>query len=201
MLKLNSLNDKEKIMIKKLAVYLGASSDAKPQYKKDAAQVGEWMVNNNLELVYGGSGVGLMKILSDTILDNGGKVHGVITSQLNNRGTTNTRLKNLDIVDTMDERKLEMMNDADGMMAIPGGIGTLEEISQAISWITLGNNAKPVAFYNYNNFYDGLHDQILHMHHEGFLEKRYVDAICFSDNLDEILNFMNSYQVPIRRNF
>lgn len=101
----------------------------------------------------------------------------------------------------MDERKLEMMNDADGMMAIPGGIGTLEEISQAISWITLGNNAKPVAFYNYNNFYDGLHDQILHMHHEGFLEKRYVDAICFSDNLDEILNFMNSYQVPIRRNF
>lgn len=188
-------------MIKKLAVYLGASSNAKSQYKKAAAQVGEWMVKNNLELIYGGSGIGSMKILSDTILDNDGKVHGVITSQLKDRGTANKRLKNLDVVDTMDERKLKMMNDADGMMAIPGGIGTLEEISEAISWITLGDNPKPVAFYNYNNFYDGLHDQILHMHHEGFLEKRYVDAICFSDSLDEILDFMNSYEVPASRNF
>jgi len=188
-------------MIKKLAVYLGASSNAKSQYKKNTAQVGQWMVDNNLELVYGGSEVGLMKVLSDTILNNGGKVYGIITNQLNDRGITNNHPTDLKIVDTMDERKLEMMNEADGMMAIPGGIGTLEEISQAISWITLGDNPKPVAFYNYDGFYDSLHDQILHMHHEGFLEQRYVDAICFSDNLDEILDFMNSYKAPVRRNF
>lgn len=188
-------------MIKKLAVYLGSSSDAKPEYKQNAATVGEWMVKNNLELIYGGSGVGLMKILSNTVLDNGGQVHGVLTTELNGRGTANTRLDNLDIVDTMDERKLEMMKRSDGMMAIPGGIGTLEEISQAISWITLGDNEKPVAFYNYNHFYDGLHEQILHMHREGFLEKRYVDAIYFSDNLDEILKFMNSYKAPVKRSF
>mgnify|MGYP000225975553 CR=1 FL=1 len=93
-----------------------------------------------------------MGVIANAVLDNGGKVHGVITRQLYERQTALDRVKDLKIVSNMDVRKDLMMDLADGLVALPGGIGTLEEISEAFSWMSLGDNAKPTALYNVNGF-------------------------------------------------
>lgn len=90
---------------------------------------------------------------------------------------------------------------ADGMLALPGGIGTLEEISQAASWITIGENPKPVAFYNQDGFYSPLEQVLKRMSHEGFLEKIYLDSMYFSDDFDQILDFMEHYHAPKYRTY
>ena len=90
---------------------------------------------------------------------------------------------------------------ADGMLALPGGLGTLEEISQAASWMTLGNNDKPIAFYNLNNFYAPLQKLLVEMNKAGFLEQRYLDSLCFSADFERVLSFMNDYRAPLRRQY
>lgn len=188
-------------MIKKIAVYLGSRFGNCLEYREQAKELGKFLVKHNLELVYGGGKEGLMGILAEEVLKKGGYVHGVTTKQLFNRGTAYEAVQDLKILSTMDQRKLTMMNEADGMLAFPGGIGTLEEISQAISWISLGDNAKPVAFYNYHGYYNDLQKMFLHMNKEGFLETSYVKALCFSDSFDKILQFMRQYQAPASRQY
>ena len=101
----------------------------------------------------------------------------------------------------MDKRKDTMMNLADGMVALPGSIGTLEEISQAISWTAIGDNAKPVAFYNYEGFYNYLDKLLKRMNQDDFLENIYLDAIYFGTDFDKILQFMEDYQAPAYRKY
>ena len=101
----------------------------------------------------------------------------------------------------MDKRKDTMMNLADGMVALPGSIGTLEEISQAISWTAIGDNAKPVAFYDYAGFYDYLDKLLKRMNQDDFLENIYLDTVYFGTDFDKILQFMEDYQAPAYRKY
>ncbi|WP_251575732.1 TIGR00730 family Rossman fold protein [Limosilactobacillus agrestimuris] len=188
-------------MIKSLAVYCGARNGNDGKYLKKAQELGEWMAAHQIELVYGGGQFGLMGAVADGVLDNGGTVHGIITETLASRGAAYSKIQDLKIVPDMDHRKEKMMAMADGMLALPGGIGTLEEISQAASWITIGENPKPVAFYNQDDFYSPLKEAFEHMSQEGFLEKIYLDSMYFGDDFNQILQFMEHYTAPRHRTY
>ena len=188
-------------MIRRLAVYCGACDGHDSRYQKAAHDLGLNMAKHQIELVYGGGQYGLMGAVAQGVLDGHGVVHGVITKQLAGRGVTMKTVTDLHLVDDMDTRKETMMKLADGMLALPGGLGTLEEVSQAASWMTLGDNEKPVAFYNLNDFYAPLKGLLGEMNKAGFLEQRYLNSLCFSADFKEILHFMNSYQAPLRRRY
>ena len=187
--------------IHRIAVYCGANAGNDPHFIREAKRFGEQMAQHHIELVYGGGKYGMMGAVANAVLDNGGQVHGVITQELADRGTALERLSDLQIVPNMDIRKQKMMNLADGMVALPGGYGTLEEISEAISWTTIGDNHKPAAFYNYEGFYDPLHNMLRHMYYKGFAEKSFLDAIYFANHFDELIDFMTHYQAPAHRQY
>lgn len=188
-------------MIKKIAVYCGARPDCPVEYKDMAAEFGEMMANHGVDLVYGGGKFGLMGTVANAVLDHGGHAYGVITKELYDRHTSLDTLTDLKITPNMDVRKETMMNEADGLLALPGGLGTLEEIVQAASWTGVGDNNKPVVFFNYNHFYDAMQKELQVMAHEGFLEKEYLDAVCFTADFDEMLQFMENYQAPHFREY
>ncbi len=169
-------------MIKRIAVYCGARDGNDPAFNHEAQRFGEWLVQHDIELVYGA-------------------VHGVITTELAERGAIYNELKDVRIVPNMDIRKQTMMDLADGLLAFPGGFGTLEEITEAASWTTVGDNHKPVAFYNFNGFYDSLNDLFKQMNKAGFVEDPYLNSICFSDQFDQILAFMQNYKAPAHRQY
>lgn len=188
-------------MIRRLAVYCGARDGRDSRYQEAAHKLGLKMAEQHVELVYGGGQYGLMGAVAQGVLDGHGVVHGVITKQLAGRGVTMETVTDLHLVDDMDTRKETMMKLADGMLALPGGLGTLEEVSQAASWMTLGDNEKPVAFYNLNGFYTPLKGLLTEMNKAGFLEQRYLDSLCFSADFEGILHFMNNYRAPLRRQY
>ena len=175
-------------MIKKLAVYCGARAGNRPEYTKAAYNFGKKMADHQIELVYGGGKFGLMRAVADGVLEK-------------NRGAAYDEVQDFRVVPNMDKRKDTMMNLADGMVALPGSIGTLEEISQAISWTSIGDNAKPVAFYNYEGFYDYLDKLLKRMNQDDFLENIYLEAIYFGTDFDKILQFMEDYQAPAYRKY
>ena len=188
-------------MIKKLAVYCGARAGNRPEYIKAAYNFGKKIAYHQIELVYCGWNFGLLRAFADGVLENGGIVHGIITEELKDRGASYDKVQDFRVVPNMDKRKDTMMNLADGMVALPGSIGTLEEISQAISWTAIGDNTKPVAFYNYEGFYDYLDKLLKRMNQDDFLENIYLDAIYFGTDFDKILQFMEDYQAPAYRKY
>lgn len=187
--------------IKRLAIYCGALNGKDKHYLVEAEKVGEWLASHQIELVYGGGRHGLMGAVARGTLANGGVVHSIITQELFDRGVALDGVTDRQITPNMDKRKEKMMELADGMIAFPGGLGTLEEISQAASWVTVGDNAKPVAFYNYRGFYDELKSQLEKMNQTGFLEDLYLNSVYFGDNMDDIFQFMENYQVPHHRTY
>lgn len=188
-------------MISSLAVYCGANMGNDPQIIRAAKKFGQMLAHHQIELVYGGGKFGIMGVIAHAVLENGGNVHGVITAELRDRGTALTDISSLEVVPNMDIRKQHMMSLSDGMVALPGGIGTLEEISEAASWITVGDNRKPAAFYNVNGYYDPLKQMFKLMHSKGFLEQTYLDSFFFTDDFHDLLHFMNTYQVPDYRHY
>lgn len=187
--------------IKRLAIYCGALNGKDKHYLVEAEKVGEWLADHQIELVYGGGRHGLMGAVARGALANDGIVHSIITQELYDRGVALDGVTDRQITVNMDKRKEKMMEMADGMVAFPGGLGTLEEISQAASWVTVGDNTKPVAIYNYRGYYDELKNQLVKMNQAGFLEDLYLNNIYFGDNMDDILQFMESYQVPHHRTY
>ncbi|GAA2968803.1 hypothetical protein GCM10019996_03120 [Lentilactobacillus parakefiri] len=146
----------------------------------------------------------MMGILSDQVLAKGGQIHGVTTKQLVSQGAESPRLRELSdltVTDNMSARKAEMMNLSNGCIALPGCIGTLEEITQAFSWARLGDNPNPCVFYNVNGYYDSLAKMFDQMATEGFLSAADRKKVLFSDSLDEIYAFMTTYVPPKIRQY
>ncbi|MGR3741233.1 LOG family protein [Companilactobacillus sp. DQM5] len=177
----------------KIAVYCGASKGFDKKYLKNTVEVGKWIVKNNYDLVYGGGNRGLMGILADTVLDLGGKVYGVIPTFLVDDEQAHENLTSLEIVDTMDQRKEKMMNLADAFLALPGGPGTIEEISQSYSWARVGQNAKPNIIFNQAGYYDSLEKMYDQMVDLGFLTKEHRKMLLFSDSFEQINDFIKNY--------
>lgn len=176
--------------MKRVAVYCGANPGKNPIYTQATINVADWLAQHHLDLVYGGGGVGLMNVLAERTIKNGTYTIGIMPQFLVDKEIAAPHLDEFYVTDDMDERKAKMLSLADTCLALPGGPGTLEEISEAFSWARVGQNPNPCAFYNVNGYYDKLADFFDHMVTEGFLTTEDRNKLLFSDSLEEIYNFM-----------
>jgi len=187
--------------MKNIAVYCGSATGVDDAYKRNTEKLGQWIVQNNYGLTYGGGSYGLMGILADSVLDNDGQVHGIITQQLYDRNLAHQGISKLDIVPTMSQRKQAMLKDSVACIALPGGPGTLEEISEAFSWTVINVSDNPCIFYNVDHYYDDLEKFFDSMVKKGFLAAQARETLLFSDSLTEIGKFINSYTPPRLRKY
>jgi uncharacterized protein (TIGR00730 family) len=144
------------VEMKRLCVFCGSNHGNAPVFTKVAQELGKTIAERGIELVYGGSHVGLMGVMADAVLANGGRAIGVLPRFMADKELAHTKLTQLHLVDTMHERKQLMAKLAEGFVALPGGFGTLEEIFEAITWAQLHLHAFPCAFLNVDGYYDSL---------------------------------------------
>lgn len=187
--------------MKKMAVYCGASVGNKTIYQERTQELGQWLTTNEYELVYGGGNVGLMGTLADTVLAHGGKAIGVMPSFLLQRELAHQDLTEMHIVKDMHERKRKMIDLADCYLALPGGPGTLEEISEVVSWGRVGEHQNPCIFFNVDGYYDLLAEFFDKMVTDGFLTKEDRKKIFFSDSLEAIKEYINEFTPPTIRQY
>jgi uncharacterized protein (TIGR00730 family) len=178
--------------MKAIAVYCGASSGANPLYADAARALGRVLVEHNIGLVYGGGNVGLMGVIADEVLRLGGDVTGVIPHALVKREVGHTGLTRIFVVKDMHERKAMMAELADGFIAMPGGMGTLEELFEMLTWSQLGIHAKPVGVLNVNGFFDGLVGFIGHLHAEGFVRAEHAGLMMVEATPEAIVRRLQS---------
>lgn len=179
--------------MKRMAVYCGASVGNSPLYQEQTEKLGKWLAENQIGLVYGGGDVGLMGSLADTVLSHDGEVIGVMPTFLVEREIAHPKLTELIIVGDMHERKKKMLDLADAYIALPGGPGTLEEISEAISWARVGEHGNPCVLLNINGYYDLLAAFFDHMVSEGFLSPADREKILITDSLETAADFITNF--------
>lgn len=184
-----------------ITVYCGASLGNNPLYQQATERLGKWIAEKGHQLVYGGGAAGLMGLIASTVLAHGGKVIGIIPEFLKERELAHPDLTELVVVETMPERKKQMFDLANAFIALPGGPGTLEEISEVISWARIGQNPNPCILFNENGYFDSLRDFYANMVKEGFLTQADFDKILFSNDLVEIEGFIQNYVPPKVRTY
>lgn len=172
----------------RLAVYCGAST-GRPQgnYRDSARRLGQLMAQQNVELVYGGSSVGLMGTVADAVLAEGGRVSGVMPQVLVEREQAHIGLSELHVVEDMHQRKAVMMELADGFIALPGGTGTLEELFEVWAWRQIGIHQKPFGLLNTDAYYDHLLAFIEHACQEEFVRPEYRDFLLVDGQPEQLL--------------
>lgn len=175
-----------------ITVYCGSKMGNDEIYRQTAEIVGKWIVEKDHTLVYGGGSTGLMRVLAETVLNGGGKVIGVRPDFLSKREPMLEGLTEFIKVETMSERKKVMIDNGDVYIALPGGLGTMEEISEVVSWSTIGKNDNPCIFYNVRGFYNDVKNQYDTMEKLGFLSDEYKENVLFSDSMDEIITFIKN---------
>lgn len=184
-----------------ITVYCGANYGNDEVFREETTDLGNWIAENGYTLVYGGSQVGLMRVVADTVLENGGKVIGVMPKFLTEREPAHPGLTELVYVEDMSDRKRKMAELGDVFIALPGGPGTLEEITEVISWARIGKNDGPCILYNEKQYYDPLKQMYQNMVAEGFFTQEDMDKILFSNDLEEIERFIAAYQPPHVRGY
>ncbi|CDG21933.1 conserved protein of unknown function [Xenorhabdus poinarii G6] len=182
--------------IKSIAVYCGSSLGVSDIYQESAISFAKELVKRGITLVYGGASVGIMGTVADTVLKAGGKVIGVIPSFLEKREISHKNLSELHIVETMHQRKHKMIELAEGFVALPGGFGTLEELSEVLTWSMIGLNSKPCGILNINQFYDPLISMFDKMADEQFLQEKYRHMAIVEQDPVALLDRFNDYQAP-----
>jgi uncharacterized protein (TIGR00730 family) len=173
--------------MKAIAVYCGANHGADPVYADAARGLARVMVEHNIELVYGGGKVGLMGVIADEVLRLGGDATGVIPKALVEREVGHAGLTRLFVVKDMHERKAMMSDLADGFIAMPGGMGTLEELFEMVTWAQLGIHAKPIGLLNENGFWNGLTAFVGHMVEQGFVRPAHADLLMIESDPDALV--------------
>ena len=183
-------------MLKSICIYCGSSMGASELYADAMRQLAREMINENIALVYGGGKVGLMGILADEMIHLGGEVTGVIPKDLMDKELAHEELTRLYIVKDMHERKAMMADLADGFIAAPGGIGTMEELFETSAWFQLGLHDKPIGIFNVNNYYDCLIDLVNHFASEGFAQEKYSESLVIESDPKELLNRLRIAATP-----
>jgi uncharacterized protein (TIGR00730 family) len=173
--------------MKAIAVYCGANAGVDPVYADGARALARALVEHGLGLVFGGGHVGLMGIIADEVLRLGGEVTGVIPQQLVDRELAHPGLTRLFVVKDMHERKAMMAQLADGFVAMPGGMGTFEELFEMLTWSQLGIHAKPVAVFNVAGFYDQLVAFMGHVQEEGFIRPQHAGLMMVESDPDALI--------------
>jgi uncharacterized protein (TIGR00730 family) len=178
--------------LKKICVNCGSSPGARPEYVAASRELGKNLVQRGMSLVYGGANVGLMGETADAVLSHGGEVIGIITEELNHK-VGHKGLTELHVVPTMHERKTKMFQLSDGFIALPGGLGTLEEAMEILTWAQLGLHSKPVGFLNVLGYFDKFMDFLDHAVDQRFLRKEHRQMILVAHDSDQLLTAMESY--------
>jgi uncharacterized protein (TIGR00730 family) len=180
--------------MRRVLVFCGSSPGRLPAYVAAAGALGDELAAQGLGLVYGGAQVGIMGAVADAVLAAGGEVTGVIPRMLVDREVAHPGLTDLRVVETMHQRKALMESLADGVIALPGGFGTLEELFELLTWAQLGIHSKPVALLNVAGYWDQLLAFIDHMVNERFLRQQQREALLVADSPAELLARMNQYE-------
>ena len=173
--------------MKHLAVYCGSATPSDPCYVETARLVGQSLAARGIGVVYGGGKLGLMGAVADAALEAGGEVIGVIPEALVGTEVAHRGCTELHVVPGMHERKRLFTDLADGFLTLPGGVGTMDELWEAISWAQLGYHSKPVGLLNAAGFYNGLLEFNAHMISVGFIRPQHKDILIADDDLDRLL--------------
>ncbi len=178
--------------IKTVCVYCGSSPGANPVYIETAKKLGAKLADAGIDLVYGGGGIGIMGAVARAVLQGGGKVTGIIPDFLLLKEGDFRDVTEQHVVPDMHKRKMMMFDRADAFIAFPGGVGTLEEVIEMMTWAQLGRHGKPIIFGNINNFWKPLLSLLDHMRHEGFIRPDMPVAYQVCDTVDDIMRKITS---------
>ncbi len=192
------LNTMTKTMnkMKSVTVFCGSSPGTKKIFEDQAYKLGQTLAALDITLVYGGAKIGLMGKVADGALENKGKVIGVLPGFLKTREVAHEGLSELILVDSMHERKLKMHELSEGIITIPGGYGTLEELFEMLTWSQLGLHTKPIGILNTDGFYDELIAMLGKMVKMGFLKEVNQQMLLISENMDDLIEQMYRYKAP-----
>jgi uncharacterized protein (TIGR00730 family) len=181
--------------IKRLCVNCGSNPGANPDYMRMAETLGKTLVDHQIDLVYGGADVGLMGAVANAVIAGGGKVIGVIPKSLADK-VSHRGLNELHIVESMHARKKMMAELSDGVIALPGGFGTLEEITEILTWAQLGLNNNPCGLINVAGYYDKLLSFLDHAVDQGFIKNDHKDMLLVEERPDLLIEKFYSYTSP-----
>jgi uncharacterized protein (TIGR00730 family) len=177
--------------VKRLAVYCGSAAGSKPVFGEATRATADAMVSRGVDLVYGGGRLGLMGLIADSVLAGGGRVYGVIPTALVNLEVAHPGLTELHRVETMHQRKAKMTDLSDAFLALPGGIGTLDELFEAWSWNALGYHKKPFCLLNVDGYWDGMIEFIDHATESGFLSAQRRQQLLVADTPERALDLLD----------
>ncbi|MBL8762738.1 MAG: TIGR00730 family Rossman fold protein [Phycisphaerae bacterium] len=180
--------------LERVCVFCGSSPGRDPAYLHAAGALGSALARRGVTLIYGGGSLGLMGAVADRALSDSGKVVGVITRQLLDKEVAHGRLSDLRVVDTMHERKKMMADLADGFIALPGGLGTLDELFEIVTWAQLRLHASPVGILNVGGFYDGLLGFLDRVRTDGFLRLDLERAVHVHSDPERLLDAMIAHR-------
>lgn len=175
------------LIIKNICVYCGASPRVSERYMDAASQVGAVLAQNNMGLVYGGGRMGLMGMVADSVLKNGGSAIGIIPKHLQDREVYHETLNELHIVDSMHIRKQMMIERSDAFIVLPGGYGTLEEAFEILTWKQIGLHQKPIIFLNIYDFWSPLKELKQHLFEEAFIKEGDLKLFAIVDRVEDIM--------------
>lgn len=182
--------------MRRICVFCGSSPGARPEYLQAAEQLGHLMASRNIGLVYGGAKVGMMGKIADAVLEKGGEVIGIIPKGLVEKEVAHTGLADLRIVDSMHERKAMMATLSDGFIAMPGGLGTIEELFEVLTWSQIGIHDKPCGLLNVEGYYEKLMEFVQHTVEEEFVKNVHQDMMLMHEKPEDILQAFETYKPP-----
>jgi len=182
--------------LNKICVFCGSSDGNDSQITEATVHLGEIFVQKNITLVYGAAKIGVMGTLAKTMLDNNGKVIGIIPQFLKKKEVVHLGLTELITTQNMHGRKLQMQEVSDGFIALPGGFGTLEELFEIITWLQLGLHTKPIGLLNVNGFYDDLLKMLETMVRKGFLSMKNYEMLLVDTSIENLLQKMENFRTP-----
>lgn len=183
--------------LKSVCVFCGASTGTHPAYREAAVALGQALAERKLTLVYGGGAVGLMGVVADAALAAGGEVIGIIPQSLKDKEIGHSGLTRLEVVDGMHARKARMAELSDAFIALPGGLGTLEELFEVWTWGQLGYHGKPLGLLEVNGFYSKLTGFLDHIVGEGFVRAAHRDMLQVSESPQTLLDALDRWQPTV----
>ena len=182
--------------IKKISVFCGAHLGKSPEYKIAAEQIGRLMAEKNLEVIFGGGNVGLMKVVADTAIENGGKVTGITLRSLHEFELTNPIINETIITNSLFERKEKFLDMSDAFIVLPGGVGSMDELLEVMVSNQLGGINKPVGLLNIDGYYDGFLEWLQRSVDDEFVSIENQKQVLVSNNAEELLEIILSAQMP-----
>ena len=182
--------------IKSIAVFCGSNFGVRPIYKDAAIELGQVLADQGIALIYGGTDTGLMGVVADAVLDSGGRVVGITYQRLHDRGQSHSKLSELEITKDRRQRRARMIELADAFIALPGGLGTLEELFEVATLTQIGEHLKPCGVLNIDSFYTPLQEQLNRAVSEEFMKPQHRDMILIQSTPESLLDGLLKWEPP-----